>query len=177
MAFVRVILLTKNETDMIQSWIDYYCRVMPGGAKDVIIVDNGSTDEVCINAYKAHVKNGGTVMVNSTSFRYATVFMSKIIKDLAHTCEWLLPLETDEFVCTLKDDEITPEIMQDRLIAYLSSLPPDIGSVQYAKVLASMVDPKDEGYSNGCYSHPLTQIRRFYDQKWVKIIVRACAVE
>ena len=44
-AFARVILLSKDEHDLISDTLEYYARLL-GGRDRVVVVDNGSTNPI-----------------------------------------------------------------------------------------------------------------------------------
>ena len=180
-AFARVILLTKNEHDMIGDCLEYYSRVL--GARDrVVVVDNGSTHPTVLQAYALHTELGGHVVVDRRSFKDAVSFMSEHMRQWAQTCDWLLPMETDEIVFDLQPQQqhgtptrVAPEAVGRALAEHLRGVPEDVGILGYGRFLGSMVDPADAGYSRGAYTRPIRQMTRFFDQGWDKIIVRSRA--
>jgi len=185
-AFARVILLTKNEHDMIDDCLEYYSRVL--GARDrVVVVDNGSTHPDVLQAYARHTELGGHVVVDRRSFKDAVRFMSEHMRQWAKTCDWLLPMETDEIVFDLQQKllqqqqqsgspiRVAPEAVGRAIVEHLNAVPEDVGILGYGRFLGSLVDPADAGYSRGAYTRPIRQMTRFFDQGWDKIIVRSRA--
>jgi len=174
-AFARVILLTKNEHDMIADCIEYYTRAL-GGRDRVVVVDNGSTHPDVLQAYARHTELGGHVVVDRRSFRDAVRFMSEHMRDWAKTCDWLLPMETDEVVFDVTGgSRVAPEAVGRTIVEHLRGLPDDVGVLGYGRFLGSLVDPEDAGYSRGAYARPIRQMTRFFNQGWDKIIVRSRA--
>ena len=172
--FACVVLLTKDEYDIIDDCLEYYGRML-GGKEHVVVVDNGSSHPKVLDAYEAHKKQGGTVIVDTRSFKDALHFMSEHMRALASKYEWILPMETDEIVYELGKQDAQPEDIGAVLKGHLKGLKPEVGLVRYGKVLGSLVDPKGAGYVNGAYSRPIVQMNRFYDQGWDKLILRSAA--
>ena len=176
-----VVLITKNESDLIDDFLEFYGRVV-GSRSRVVVVDNGSSCARVQKAYDAHRAAGGRVIVDARSFRTANVFMSEHMASLIAEggADWILPLETDEFLFARGNgqaavESVTPERSRRALATCLASQPGDVGVVRYGAFLGSLVDPADPGYADGAYTRPVTQIHRFYDQGWDKLIVRAAA--
>ena len=167
-------MLTKDEYDMIEDCLDYYSRML-GGAEHVVVVDNGSSHPTVLEVYKRHEARGGTVIVDTRSFKTAVLFMSEHMTKLTHRYDWILPMETDEIVCQLGKPDTVPEDVGAALAAHLEGLPRNVGVVKYGKVLGSLVDPHDGGYTGGAYTRPIQQLTRFYDMEWDKLIVRSAA--
>jgi hypothetical protein len=166
---------------MIGDCLEYYSRVL--GARDrVVVVDNGSTHPTVLQAYALHTELGGHVVVDRRSFKDAVSFMSEHMRQWAQTCDWLLPMETDEIVFDLQPQQqhgtpirVAPEAVGRALAEHLRGVPEDVGILGYGRFLGSMVDPADAGYSRGAYTRPIRQMTRFFDQGWDKIIVRSRA--
>lgn len=171
----KVILITKDEHDLIDDFLDYYGTLF--GRENVVVVDNGSrVDSSVHSAYRNHVKEGGEVRLDARPFCDAVRFMSDHMRSLCDSCEFILPLETDEFLFLPdRGENYTPT--RDDVAQVLRAVPSDVSIVRYGSFIGSSVDPSDDGYSNGAYSRPVLQMTRFHDQDWDKIIVRASAFE
>ena len=116
-------------------------------------------------------------MVDRRSFKSAVDFMSEHMLTWAKTCDWLLPMETDEIVFDTQSAqrEVRPEEVGRVLADHLGQMKADVGVVAYGKFLGSLVDPGDAGYIRGAYSRPIRQMNRFINQGWDKIIVRSAS--
>lgn len=179
---ICVVLITKNEHDMIGDCLEYYSR-LTGDARHVYVVDNGSTHPDVLSTYDHHRSRGGVVKVDARPFKRATQFMSEHIRACATRYDWILPMETDEIVCDLGPRDVRPEGPRDvrpeevrrAVLAELAAQPSTVGVLRYGKVLGSLVDPGDAGYSDGAYARPIRQIRRFFDQGWDKLVIRSDA--
>jgi predicted O-methyltransferase YrrM len=185
-AFAKVILLTKDEGVLIEDFLTYYGELF--GYANVVVVDNGSTDERVLAVYERYTADKGvTVIRELRAFEAAREFMTEHMLALAPTCDWLLPLETDEFVYALRDPlnrsdgnplSSSNDVLRlgpDDVHAYLRSLPADVSVVNYGAVMASVVDPADAAYDSeaGAYPRPPADMTTFRDQGWDKLIVRA----
>ena len=97
-ALAKVIVITKDEHDLIADFLEFYGALF--GRENVVVVDNGSdpADERVQGAYRAHLAAGGDVRVDARPFVDAVAFMSEHMRSIAPTCEFILPLETDEFI-------------------------------------------------------------------------------
>ena len=182
---IVAVLLTKNETDLIEDFLEYYGRLL-GGREHVVVVDNGSdkSNVRVQDAYATHISRGGRVIVDARSFRDANLFMTEHIQSLVSVSvsdenrrpQWILPLETDEFMFDVNGPEhVDPVAVGRALRESLAALSPFVGLVRYGKFLGSLVDPKDPGYEHGAYTRPAVQQTRFFDQGWDKLILRASA--
>jgi hypothetical protein len=182
MTLAKVILLTRDETDLIDDFLAYW-----GGLFDpenVIVVDNGSTHPRVLETYDRHVAKGGTVIVDRRPFNEAVGFMTEHMKAIADSgsCEWIFPIETDEFVFFhpfLGRGETRPlsNEIREAVHQQLNDVPSSVGVLKYGYFWGSSVDPADDAYVRGSYKRPATDMTRFYDQGWDKLIVRSSAFE
>jgi hypothetical protein len=176
---IAAILLTKNETDLIEDFLEFYGRLL-GGRNHVVVIDNGSdsgSSGPVQSAYAKHVARGGDVIVDARSFRDANLFMTEHLSSLAERYDWILPLETDEFMFDMTDrsETVNPADVGKALRETLAAQPPDVGLLRYGKFLGSLVDPADPGYDRGAYARPALQQTRFFDQGWDKLMIRSSA--
>jgi hypothetical protein len=178
---VKVILLTRDETDMIEDFISYWGSIFE--PKNVIVIDNGSTSQKVLDAYASHRSNGGTVVVDARPFSNAVDFMTEHMRGVADsgTCEWIFPIETDEFIFVqpfVGHDRVRIQDMRDAVFSHLrNDVPGDVGVLKYGYFWGSSVDPDDSTYVRGAYPRPTVDIVRFYDQGWDKVMVRASAFD
>ena len=178
----KVVVITKDEHDLIGDFLEFYGRLF--GRENVVVVDNGSADdgsahaEAVQAAYREHRALGGDVRVDARPFVHAASFMSEHMRSLKGECEFLLPLETDEFIfLTDRAGDAAYATAREDVHAALRALPDDVSVMRYGAFLGSSVDPADAGYASGAYSRPVRQITRFHDQGWDKIVVRAARFE
>ena len=169
--FAKVILLTRDEVDMIQDFVHFYGFLF--GYENVIIVDNNSCEPYVLYLYKQFIKKGVTIIKETRSFKDAHYFMTEHILRLKGTCKFVFPLETDEFLFLPKTDVMTTK----KILSVLLNIPEDVSIIRYGAFLGSIVDTSDESYANNCYSNPARQIKKFYNQDWDKIIIRMSTFE
>ena len=182
-SLVKVILLTRDETDMIDDFISYWGSIFE--PHNVIVIDNGSTSPKVLEAYASHMSNGGTVVVDARPFSKAVDFMTEHMRRVAEsgTCEWIFPIETDEFIFVEPfvaggHDRVSIHDMRVAIFSHLrNDVPCDVGVLQYGYFWGSSVDPDDTAYVRGAYSRPAIDMVRFYDQGWDKVMVRASAFD
>ena len=169
---VKVILLTKDERDMIVPFLTYYGELL--GYDNVVVVDNGSTDPDVLAHYVGFGAKGVQVRLDARPFPAAVDFMSEHMRSLVGTCKWIMPLETDEFLFVMpRVKDLDYVVTGADVMGYLDALPDDVSIVRYGAFYGSVVDSSDAAYVKGAYPHPPKDMTRFYDQNWDKIVVRA----
>ena len=167
----KVILLTKDEPELIGDFLEYYGALF--GQSNIVVVDNGSTDSRVAATYArfpaVHLR------IDTRPFPLALDWMSEHMATLRDQCEWILPLETDEFMFVLpRADDRGYKLTPGDVSRYLESLDPDVSVLRYGALYGSAVDPTDGKYVAGVgYERPPRDVTRFYNQGWDKIIVRA----
>lgn len=176
----KVILLTRDETDLIEDFLAYWGGLFD--AKNVVVVDNGSTCPKVLEAYRKHAAEGGVVIYDPRPFNRANDFMTEHMRRIADSgsCEWILPIETDEFVFCHpflnRSDRPSIHEIREAIHNHLSyDIPPFIGVLRYGYFWGSSVDPADDDYVRGSYERPAVDMTRFHDQGWDKLIVRSRA--
>jgi hypothetical protein len=197
-ALATVVLVTKDEYDLVDDFLSYHSALF--GAENVVVVDNGSTDERLKPIYRRHREAGVRFILERREFTHASDFMSEHMRALAGGCRFLLPLETDEFIYLMPDHPVARAMLceqqkqastartssggrdfvgwiREAVHEHLLSLPEEISVLRYGAFLGSCVDPSDPGYSVGAYARPAAQITRFKNQDWDKLIIRASAFD
>jgi hypothetical protein len=167
----KVVLVTRDEYDIVDDFFDYHARLV--GAENMYIVDNGSTDFRVLEAYDRFRARGATVVIDRRPFREVGTWMTAHMLSLRHTCDFILPLETDEFIYRRDrpDEALDPGWLRE----YLSGQPADVSVLSYGSVIESIVNPSDRGYRAGAYDRPARRMTTFKNQGWDKIIVRSSA--
>ena len=121
---MKVVLMTKNEWPLIKSWVLYHGHLL--GFENLYIID-GSTDEKVIQFLKESVANVGVNVYFSTANLVGlTKEINKAFFRLRHTCDFLIKLDTDEFLSIYNatgDHSIS--IDRENFASYLDSLPYD----------------------------------------------------
>jgi hypothetical protein len=169
---IRVIVCTKNEFDLIESFLQYYGHLF--GFENITVIDNGSDNKVVLDIYEKYKKLGTEVITDDTSFNTVNIFMSKHIKEACKKCDWIVPLETDEFmfwVPSMHDQDSL--IDRSNIYKILQNVPNTVSILNYEHFLQSCVKTDDDHYVNYHYSDPVAQMKYFKHQDWKKCILRA----
>lgn len=179
MSTIKVVLVTKDEYDMIEDFIRYYGHIF--GFNNIVIVDNGSTNSEVLTVYQKYLHAGITIIQENRPFHKAAKFMTQHIRELITKCpdtEWIVCAETDEFLFWSEDaDHIDAIINPQKIIDYFINVPKNVSVLKYDKFWASIVNPKKLGpnYINGKCQRPARNLVEFYEQNWDKIAFRANA--
>lgn len=164
---VKAFVLTKNEYDLIDDFIVYYSQLL--GAKNVVIIDNGSTDTRVLASYSRHPDVH--VIKDHRPMTEQRHMMTDAMRKHASTCDFMMPLDTDEFALW------NGEAMQHgELHEYLATLPDHVDVVRYDSVWFSVPNPNDDlTYVDYSHERPVVDIVDFERKPFDKIIVRSCA--
>ena len=173
---LKVVLLTKDESDMIEPFLLYYGHIF--GYSNIVVIDNGSAELAVLAAYERFASLGVTIRVDKRPFPQAVSFMSEHMRSISGDCDWILPLETDEFMFWIPEAS-NPDARLDPVAVYryFESIPEDASILRYGEFWGSCVDPDDATYVQGIYVHPPRDMTRFYNQGWDKIAVRSSRFE
>ena len=128
----KVICVTKDEYDLIETFIVFYGKIF--GYNNVIIIDNGSTDQRVLDVYKKYPEV--EVRVDAFCFQQVTEVMTKYIIEYKDTCDYMLLLETDEYLYWEGDDELD----EDKVRRYIETLP---SQARFGKIYQSVVGPDE----------------------------------
>jgi glycosyltransferase involved in cell wall biosynthesis len=170
----KVILLSKDAYDTIESFIQFYGYLFD--YENIVIIDNGSSDPRVLSVYERYKAKGIQVIVDKSNFMDAYLFMTNYMLDLKDTCEFILPMETDEFLFFIpKSNDMSYAISREDVHTYLQSIPKDVSIVRYGAFYASSVRTDDPNYIHHMFANPPLQMKKFYNQGWDKILVRADA--
>lgn len=171
----KVITLSRNEHDLIEDFVEYYAFLF--GPSNVVIVDNGSDDPRVLAAYDKY-RAQGVVVESETSrdMRDMAQIVTDAMRRHSRSCEFLLPLDTDEFLFLPGSPSTTdPETVRSMVHAELARVPPDVSVLRYAQFLGSVADPRAVDYVDRRHRRPARHVTTFRDQGWDKLIVRAPA--
>jgi hypothetical protein len=166
-SLAKVFCLTKNEYDLIEDFIIFYASIF--GYENIIIIDNGSDLKDVESIYETYKKKGVIIEVDNRSMSDMNTIIYDTIQKYKDETQFIIPVDTDEFIYLLNQDTFNIETVQ----TYLEELPENVSVVKYGKLMGSLADPNDEGYENNKYTKPVRSIKRFYNQDWDKCIARA----
>ena len=166
-SLVKVVLLSKNEYDLIDDFLLYYGNIF--GFNNIIVIDNESNDMSVIDIYNKYRTLGVTFKLEAK--RDMAVFMAQILTEAMnyykHTCKFLLPLFTDEFIYLPFDEKygISFQDTKHIILEYFNTLPSDVSIIRYVKLMASIVDTTHCDYKGFKHTHPAQSIINFYDHQ------------
>ena len=100
MVIAKIVVVTKDEYDLIGDFLAYHTALF--GPENVIVVDNNSTDARLSNVYHVYSKQGVKVIHDTRPFAYGGQgrITTQYISENKDDCEWVIPLDTDEFLIT-----------------------------------------------------------------------------
>ena len=169
---IRVIVCTKNEIDLIEPFLQYYGYLF--GFKNITVVDNDSTHQSVLQVYEKYKPLGVEVINEPAPFDYVHQFMTKHVNDACKKCDWLLTLETDEFLFWIPSMADVNSVVDPTMVyEYLASVPDEISVLRYKHVMQSCVKTTDEHYIENRYDDPVAQMKYFANQVFYKNIIRA----
>ncbi len=168
MVTVKVFVFTKNEYDIIEDFIKFYGSLF--GYENVVVIDNLSTDSRVHDIYVKYQQLGlCNLYSEDRNMQKHSLIMTQFMKKFQNECDFIIPLDTDEFMFFPDGDEIT----KDRIHAYFESIPEDVSSIRFKNFYASIPDPESPTYQGFKHIRPAENIIDFYDQNWDKVIIRA----
>ena len=171
----KVLVLTKNEYDLIDDFLRFYSFIF--GASNIVVIDNGSDDPRVLQTYETYTKLG--VVIERDADR-GMMDMAQIMTDAmrrhASEATFLIPLDTDEFMFLPGRPDIR-DIVDARaaILEHLRGLEsaPGVSILRYAKFLGSVADPGSADYVDHKHTRPARSIRTYHDQGWDKLIARS----
>ena len=169
---IRVIVCTKNELDLIEPFLQYYGYLF--GFENITVIDNNSTHPSVLQIYEKYKPRGVEVINEPASFEFVHQFMTNYVMDACKKCDWLLTLETDEFLFWIPSMADADSVVDSAVVYdYLASVPDEISVLRYKHVMQSCVKTTDEDYIEHRYIDPVAQMKYFANQVFYKNIIRA----
>lgn len=146
-ALAKVFTVTKNEYDLIEDFVRYHGGIF--GYDNVVVIDNGSTDERVLDVYSRYTPKGVTV-VTRTGYRkdQQGEHFTEIMQQYKQEAEFLIGLDTDCFFCVRESCD--PQTIH----AYLRGLPRNYDIFAMQTFLMSVVDPNSSNYQAGKLVRP-----------------------
>ena len=145
---VRILMMCKNEIDIIRYWLEYYGALF--GFPNLFVVDNLSNDgtwEVLLD----YAKRLGVRAMRERNYMTKSRIVTQIARSSAATYDLVIPVDTDEFIVYY--DQATGEFSPDRVRPVLDTLtdPTRIYKMRYLYAL----DRKEE------YTNPIAEMTDF----------------
>lgn len=170
MELIKIFCMTKDEYDLIESFILYYGHLF--GFNNLIIIDNMSTNNTVLNIYKKYIEKGITLYYESdyTKGSQGNIF-TKYMNKYKDTCKYMMGLDTDEFIFSLTNPENPCD--KNNIINIINTIPNNVTKIAYGTYVNSIVDKSDKLYMNYKYENPVKDIIYFNHINWRnKICVR-----
>ena len=161
----KVFTVTKNETDLIESFILYHGKMF--GYRNIIIIDRMSTCPIVKGVYYKYIKQGVTIVYENSKIPQG-VLLTKYMNQYKKACKFLIGLDTDEFIY-LRGQTNTPEEMYH----YLNFISSNISKIYINMYFSSVPDLTSPHFIDQKISKPATQITTFQKRITNKCIFRA----
>jgi hypothetical protein len=158
-SLAKVFTVTKNEYDLIEDWIMYHGWLV--GYENVIIIDNGSTDERVLEVYRRYTERYPDLTIEHRLGYEGTSqgdHFTRSIQQWRHACRLVFALDTDQFMCS---DEYTCD--RDRIHSAMEAMDAS-GDCVFIKPfhLNSLPDVQCESFvQHGRYHRPARQCTSF----------------
>jgi len=100
---IGIFCLTKDDWEIIEDFIYYHQRIV--GYSNIYIIDNGSTDHRVHSVYKKYAPLGLHIFSEIGPYQHANL-LNKYINVYKHLYEFIVPLDSDEFLYSSVDREL-----------------------------------------------------------------------
>jgi hypothetical protein len=116
---MKIVLMTKNEFPMIKSWIVFHGSIY--GFENLYIID-GSDDSRAIEYLDSvSIKLGVHVQHSQSSLNEIASEFNQIFKKLVDKCDFLIKMDTDEFLALYNPESHSISVEKAEIIDYLSN--------------------------------------------------------
>lgn len=143
----KVFTVTKDEYDLIESFVNYHAWLF--GYENIIVIDNGSTNEHVLSVYE-EFKLKGVTIIYSTGYsgNLQGQHFTNAMTQYKDKSKFFIPLDTDLF--------FTVRGSCDRKVIcdYLENLPHDYDMFKMNMFYMSVVDPRSSNYKNNKLTIP-----------------------
>jgi hypothetical protein len=167
----KIFCLTKNEYDLLEDYLMYYGSIF--GHENIILIDNGSTHPSMPSIYQKYEQKGVNIHVDRRQMRKQADIMTDCMRLYQNQCDFMMPLDTDEFIYCTKEQMPTMKTIAQAL----ESMPRVFTVMFYKHVLNSVVDPTDPSYKHFCHEQPSRTMTKFKAAEIQKAIVRSSAFD
>jgi hypothetical protein len=159
MELAKVICLSRDEYDLIEDFILYHSKIF--GFNNIVIIDNMSTNKEVLDIYARYVPMGVTVHRHDGGCLgdAQTQVLTKYLNMYKDTCQFLISMDTDEFMyCTNDDDPMAVRKV-------LEEIPKDTTMARISEYMWSIPDPGCSDYKEFKHSRPARSLTRFYSME------------
>ena len=163
MANIKIFCVTKNEYDLIEHFIVYYGYLF--GYNNIIIIDNNSTHKLVLEIYEKYIKLGIKVVYepNYKGTGQGDMF-TKYMSLEKLTCDFLIGLDTDEFLFSYDDlkNEYDP-FCKEKILQIFDSYNANDTLFKINSYPISVPDKLNKNYINNQFINPAAEIVYFSD--------------
>jgi len=164
MTVIKVFCMTKNEYDLIEDFILYYGYLF--GYKNVTIIDNNSDNPQVLDIYIKYQKLGLNVVFESnyTNQGQGDAF-TKYMTLEKFNCDFLIGLDTDEFLFSLEDlKNGNDSFCKTKILQIFDNYKLEDTLFKINIYPTSVVDILNDKYVNNKFINPATDIIYFTNQ-------------
>ena len=155
----KIFTVTKNETDLIESFILYHGKIF--GYENIIIIDNMSTCPIVKNVYKNYTLKGVRV-VYEPSYEGSSQgdAFTKYMLEYRKKAKFLIGLDTDEFFFLRGVSSTFTDIEK-----HLNSIPSNISKLVIVDYFSAVLNKSSRHYIDQKINNPAVNINTFNRDK------------
>ncbi len=117
---IKIVLITKNETELLIPWIKYHGEIF--GYSNLYIIDD-STEASILNYYDNNRHLGINIYRNNNNLNTIEHEINKIMTNVKDSCDFLIKVDTDEFIGVYNDNSDEVSIEKCDIFSELTNLP------------------------------------------------------
>jgi hypothetical protein len=168
---IKIVCTSRNEYDLVEDFILYHSAIV--GFEHLVLVDNGS-DHPDIPDLLERFRTWGVEVIEAperTGGAWQNVLMTKIIHQIKDQCDYVVPIDTDEFLVCYDDVLAKKPFSKERILKQFQLLSDEASLIKFPLTFNSIVNPEDASYQRGVYKRPAQDIKHFepvynYRLKW-----------
>ena len=151
---IKIICVSRNEYDLVEDFIRYHAAIV--GFENMILVDNGS-DHPDIPPLLNQFRSWGVEVVDApdrNGMGWKSDLLSQLIYQYRENCDFMIPLDTDEFI-VCSDDVLTGKpFSRERILQQFQELSDEASLIKFPVTFNAIVNPEDAAYQHGVYRWP-----------------------
>lgn len=130
----KIFLVTKNEKNLIEDFMNYYGKHF--GYNNLYIIDDNSDDETVLNIYNIYCKKGVNIFYEKCGYSGENqgMLFTKYMKQEKNNCKWLIGLDNDEFIVIKNGDSYHCDDLKENLLNILNNNTEDSFIINYCNV-------------------------------------------
>lgn len=168
---IKIVCTTRNEYDLVEDFVLYHSHIV--GFENIVLVDNGS-DHPDIPDLLNSFRDWGVEVIEAperTGGAWQNVLMTKVIHQIKDRCDYVVPIDTDEFMVSYDDVLTHQPFSKERILQQFQLLSDEASLIKFPLTFNSIVNPEDDAYQQGTYRRPAQEVQYFepvynYRLKW-----------